>query len=260
MTVVDFSGDTVTSPRRRSSPIPATSSSTPTEPRAIVINAQGSLNTIPLSNPVGLLTSQVVQTTLPAGSDPVSITSFAPASALLTIFIPQAGTNTIAALNAGTAALYDTVGIQGGATHPVYVVGSTGTPRVYAISQDGPGGNGQVDAIETVSTTSLSDSAQIPVGVNPVYGVMTTDDPPRLHPQQGLRHRHGPQRPQQRAWTPCRQPPSAPVPAPFPCAATLSPEARPAPTTIPSGPISTPSTPSSSSSIRAMASTPAASA
>ena len=30
--------------------------------------------------------------------------------------------------------------------------------------------------IETVSTPSLSDSAQIPVANNPVYGVMTSDD------------------------------------------------------------------------------------
>ncbi len=105
----------------------------------------------------------------------MSINSFAPASGLATIFIPQAGTDTIAALNANTAALYDTVNIQGG-TNPYYVVGTTGTPRVYAISQNAPGGLGQVDALETISTTSLSDSAQIPVGVTPVYGVMTADD------------------------------------------------------------------------------------
>ncbi len=175
MTVVDFAGDTVTStPQILANPSYFQLNANGTQ--GIVIDPQGSLNTIPLSNPVGLLTSQVVQTTLPTGSDPVSISSFAPASALLSIFIPQAGTNTIAALNAGTAALYDTVGIQGGATNPVYVVGASGTPRVYAISQNSPAGTGQVDAIETVSTTSLSDSAQIPVGNDPVYGVMTPDD------------------------------------------------------------------------------------
>jgi hypothetical protein len=176
MTVVDYSGDTVTStPQILANPSYFQLNATGTQ--GFVINPQGGLNTIPLSNPVGLLTSQVVQTTLPTSSDPVSITSFAPASALLTIFIPQAGVgyNSVAALNAGTAALYDTVGIQGSGT-PVYVVGASGTPRVYAISQSGASSLGQVDAIETVSTTSLSDSAQIPVGVDPVYGVMTTDD------------------------------------------------------------------------------------
>ncbi|WP_158785664.1 YncE family protein [Granulicella sp. L46] len=174
MTVVDFSGDTVTStPQILANPSYFQLNANGTQ--GIVIDPQGSLNTVPLSNPVGLLTSQVVQTTLPVGSNPVSISSFAPASALLTIFIPQAGTKTVAAINAGTAALYDTVGIQGTGT-PAYVVGSTGTPRVYAISQNGTSALGQVDAIETVSSTSLSDSAQIPVGLDPVYGVMTTDD------------------------------------------------------------------------------------
>ena len=174
VTVVDYAGDTVLStPQVLANPSYFQLNANGTQ--GIVINQQGSLNTFPLSNPTTLLTSNVVQTTLPVGSNPVSISSFAPASALLSIFIPQAGSNTVAALNAGTAALYDTVGIQGGATNPVYVVGATGTPRVYAISQNSPAGTGQVDAIETVSTTSLSDSAQIPVGLNPVYGVMTTD-------------------------------------------------------------------------------------
>jgi hypothetical protein len=174
LTAVDFAGDTVTStPQILANPSYFQLNASGTQ--GIVINPQGSLDTIPLSNPVGLLTSNVIQTTLPVGSDPVSISSFAPASALLSIFVPQAGTKTVAAINAGTAALYDTVGIQGAGT-PVYVVGATGTPRVYAISQNGTTGPGQVDAIETVSTTSLSDSAQIPVGIDPVYGVMTADD------------------------------------------------------------------------------------
>ncbi len=128
LTSIDFAGDTVASaPQILANPSYFQLNANGTQ--AVVINPQGSLDTIPLSNPPTLLTSQVVQTTLPVDSNPVSISSFAPASALLTIFIPQAGTNTIAALNAGTAALYDTVGLQGGATHPVYVVGASGTPR-----------------------------------------------------------------------------------------------------------------------------------
>ncbi len=174
MTVVDYAGDTViATPQILANPSYFQLNANGTQ--GFVIDPQGSFNTIPLSNPVGLLTSQVVQTTLPVNSNPVSISSFAPASALLTVFVPLANSKTVAALNAGTAALYDTVNIQGTGT-PVYVVGASGTPRVYAISQNGAGSLGQVDAVETVSTTSLSDSAQIPVGVNPVYGVMTTDD------------------------------------------------------------------------------------
>jgi hypothetical protein len=174
-TIVDFSGDTVlATPNVQMNPnyfqVNANGS------QAYITNAQGSLDTFPLSNPGTLLTSEVVQTTLPVGSDPVSISAFAPASGLSTIFVPQTGTNTIAAVNATTAALYDTVNIEGGGTNPYYVVGATGTPRVYAISQNRPGSTGQVDALETISTTSLSDSAQIYVGVTPVYGVMTADD------------------------------------------------------------------------------------
>jgi hypothetical protein len=175
VTVVDFSGDTVLStPQIQNNPSYFQLNATGTQ--AFTINTQGSLDTIPLSSPTSLITSNVVETTLPADSTPVSITALSPASALPTIFIPQSSTNSIAALNAATAALYDTVGIQAGGSNPVYVVGAAGTPRVYAISQNTSGGNGQVDALETVSTTSLSDSAQIPVGIAPIYGVMTTDD------------------------------------------------------------------------------------
>jgi hypothetical protein len=181
-TIVDFAGDTVlATPNIQVNPsylqVNSFTSTTGTQAsQAYVINAQGSLDTFPLTNPLSLLSSDVVQTTLPVDSDPVSINSFTPASALATIFIPQPGTDTISALNASTAALYDTVNIQGGGSNPVYVVGTNGAPRVYAISQNGAGSTGQVDAIETISTTSLSDSAQIPVGTAPVYGVMTADD------------------------------------------------------------------------------------
>ncbi|MGA8939552.1 MAG: hypothetical protein WB439_10340, partial [Acidobacteriaceae bacterium] len=173
-TIVDFAGDTVlATPQILSNPSYFQINTNGSQ--AYTINAQGSLDTFPLSNPGALLTSDVVQTTLPIGAEPVSISAFAPASGLSTIFVPQASNNTIAAINASTAALYDTVGVQAGGSNPVYVVGTTGTPRVYAISQNAAGANGQVDSIETVSTISLSDSAQIPVGIKPVYGVMTAD-------------------------------------------------------------------------------------
>jgi hypothetical protein len=175
VTVVDFSGDTVLStPQIQTNPSYFQLGTNGTQ--GFTVNTNGSLDTIPLANPLTLLTSNVVETTLPTGSVPLSITALSPASELSTIFIPQASSNSIAAINAATAALYDTVGIQGGGSNPVYVVGATGTPRVYAISQNTPGGNGQVDSLEAISTTSISDSAQIPVGVGPVYGVMTTSD------------------------------------------------------------------------------------
>jgi hypothetical protein len=174
LTIVDFAGDTVLStPQILVNPSYFQINANGTQ--GFVINSQGSLNTFLLSNPLGLITSEVVQTTLPVNSAPVSISAFTPASTVPTIFVPEADTNSIAALNASTAALYDNVGL-GTATNPVYVVGAQGTPRAYAISQNAPGSNGQIDSLEAVSTTTLSDSAQIPVGIKPVYGVMTTDD------------------------------------------------------------------------------------
>jgi YVTN family beta-propeller protein len=174
LTIVDFAGDTVLStPNILTDPSYFMLNTNGAQ--GYVINTDGSLDTFPISPSV--ITSDVVQTTLPVNNTPVSITALAPASGLSTIFIPESNTNSIAAVNALTAALYDNVAIQG-ATNPVYVVGAAGTPRVYAISQTSQKfpGFGQVDSLETISTTSLSDSAQIPVGIKPVYGVMTPDD------------------------------------------------------------------------------------
>ena len=55
----------------------------------------------------------------------------------------------------------------------MYTVGVSSAPRVYAIAQGNTaGGPGTASAIETTSNTI---SATIPVGVLPVYGVMTAD-------------------------------------------------------------------------------------
>jgi hypothetical protein len=172
LTNVDFSGDTVLStPQLLTNP--SYFSLNPGGTQGFVVNPQGSLNTFPLANPSTLITSQVVQTTLPVDATPISITSFSPASAIASIFIPETGTNTVAAINTGTAALYDAVSV---APNPVYVVGANGTPRAYVISQGStPGGPGEADSLETISTTTLSNSAQFTVGVKPVYGVMTSD-------------------------------------------------------------------------------------
>jgi YVTN family beta-propeller protein len=175
VTNVDFSGDTVLStPQIVTNPSYfVLNTTTATSSQGYVVDTDGLLDLVPLSNPTTLLTSEVTQTTLPTGTQPVSLTAVTPASGTETVFIPNPAANSVSALNASTVALYDTVGVQGGGSDPVYVVAAATAPRVYVISQNAPGGNGQVDSIETVSTTSLSDSAQIPVGIQPVYGVMT---------------------------------------------------------------------------------------
>jgi len=175
LTVVDFSGDTVLStPQILADPSYFVLNSSGGQ--GYTINPQGSLDTFNLANPAALITSQVVQTTLPADSLPVSLTTITPASEIATIFIPQQATNSIAALNSATTALYDDISVGNGGSNPVYVVGAGGAQRVYAISQNAPGSLGQIDALESTSTLQLSISKTIPVGVKPVYGVMTADD------------------------------------------------------------------------------------
>lgn len=177
LTIVDFAGDTTLStPQILSNPNYFVLNTAGTQGYAI--NPQGSLNTFLLSNPTSLISSDIVQTTLPVSSNPISITSLTPASALSTVFIPVNDPNTgpnVDAINAGTAALYATVGV---APNPVYVVGAAGTPRVYSLSGGANPGisTGEADSLETISTIAFSNSAQIRVGINPVYGVMTNDD------------------------------------------------------------------------------------
>ena len=57
-------------------------------------------------------------------------------------------------------------------TNPIYVVGVTNAPRVYVIGSDNAG-NGQVSPFETANNNP--DGTVIPVGKNPVYGVMSAD-------------------------------------------------------------------------------------
>jgi DNA-binding beta-propeller fold protein YncE len=172
LTFVDFSGDTVLStPSILSNP--SYFGITDSGVEGFAINASGSLNTFGMSNPTGLLTSDVTQTTLPVSSGPVSLSAITPANATASLFVPEAATSRIAILNANTANLLEELTVG---ANPVYVVGYDSAARVYAISQGATaGGNGQVAALEALSSTSLSVSATIPVGVKPVYGVMTTD-------------------------------------------------------------------------------------
>jgi hypothetical protein len=173
LTVVDFSGDTVLStPQILTNPSYFALAQNGTQ--GYVINAAGSFDDFGLSNPTALLTANVTQTSLPANSAPVSISSISLSAAGLTVFVPSQNNATVAALNTTGPSLEEQIAVG---ANPVYVVGADSTPRVYAISQ-GPTstcpGTGQVAAIE--GATPLSISNTICVGATPVYGVMTTDD------------------------------------------------------------------------------------
>ena len=171
VTIVDFSGDTVlATPSFQSDPsyfVLGNSGST-----AYVVNKAGALDTFAVSNPASLITSDVNQTTLLPNANPISITSLAGTGAGTTIFIPQLGRKSVAALSSNGPSLLQELSGPAGTT-PNYVVGVDGAPRAYALSSVGSG-PGQAAAIETtLSLPAISNT--ITVGVNPTYGVMAPD-------------------------------------------------------------------------------------
>lgn len=170
VTIVDFSGDTVlATPSIMNAPTYFTLAS---GSEAYVTNfVTGQLDTFPVSNPTSLLTSDVAQTTLVSGANPVSITPISSTGSGALLFIPQTGNSTIAALNASGPSLLENLII---APNPNYVVGLNGAPRVYALSSGDSTHGPQVTAIET-TTPQPSISATLTVGNNPTYGVMSTD-------------------------------------------------------------------------------------
>jgi hypothetical protein len=174
LTIVDYSGDTVlTTPQIQSNPsyfVLSTSGST-----GYTINAEGQFDFFATSNPSSLITSTIGQTTLSVNSGAVSLSAFTPVSTSSTVFVPEVATSSISALNGGSAALYDSVAVG---PNPIYVVGIDGTPRVYALSQGATPGTsiGSAAAVETATTDALAVSSNIPLGINPIYGVMTSDD------------------------------------------------------------------------------------
>ncbi len=171
VTIVDFSGDTVlATPSIQPDPsyfVIGNSGST-----AYVVNKAGALDTFAVSNPAGLITADVSQTTLLPNALPSTITSLAGTGAGTTIFIPQTGRSSIAALSSNGPSLLQELSGPAGTT-PNYVVGVDSAPRAYALSSNAAG-PGQAAAIETtLSLPAVSNT--IPVGVNPVYGAMSPD-------------------------------------------------------------------------------------
>jgi DNA-binding beta-propeller fold protein YncE len=167
LTFVDFSGDTILStPSILTNPSYFTQTANGVE--GFVINAAGSFDTFGMSNPTGLQTQNILQTTLPATSGPVSLSALSVLGTGTTIFVPEQATSKIAELSSSGPTLTQEISVG---ANPMYVVGIDGAPRVYAISQN-TSGNGQVASIES---STLSVSATIPVGAQPVYGVMSAD-------------------------------------------------------------------------------------
>jgi DNA-binding beta-propeller fold protein YncE len=167
LTFVDFAGDTVlTTPQILSNPTYLALSPAANASSGFVINSAGSLNHFGLS--ASLITSQINQSTLSAGSSPVSITPLTLSGTSGTVFVPEPGLSQIAALSS-TGSLEQNIAVP---DNPIYVVGVDGALRAYAISQGNGSDNGSVSSIEA---GNLAVASTITVGVDPVYGVMTAD-------------------------------------------------------------------------------------
>ena len=177
LSVVDFSGDSILATPQvipfgtnvpGTNPSPLYFSVLANGSQAFVINAAGSLSDVPLTSVATLLTSSVVQTTLPASANTPSVSAFT-FGTMPRILVPEIGLSEVAVLSTASPALQQQIAVS---ANPVYVVGVDTTPRAYVISNGDGTGTGQVAAIEA---SSLSVSATIPVGIDPTYGIETTD-------------------------------------------------------------------------------------
>lgn len=168
VTFVDFSGDSIliTATLGVAPYYLAVDSSGST---GYTLNGDGTVNSFGIS--AGLLSNEILQTTLIPGDLAHPPNSIFPEGTNVYITEPgrtAPGQSFVAQLQNSPPALRQELPVG---PNVVYIAGVAGAPRIYAISQN-TGGNGQVTPIETASNTT--DSA-IPVGVQPVYGVMTSD-------------------------------------------------------------------------------------
>lgn len=116
-----------------------------------------------------LMTNDMLETTL-LDNPPANPNSIFPEGTYT--YITEPGRNAVAVLTGTPPTLQEELPIPSTFT-PVYVAGVASAPRAYAISQRVGGGLGQVNAIENISLPTISNT--IPVGSNPVYGIMSGD-------------------------------------------------------------------------------------
>ena len=164
MTMVDFSGDTVL--------VTATMGVNPyylaldtSGNYGYTLNSDKTVTSFNI-NPQ-LISSQVTQSTLPTGTNPVSL--FSTGS---TTYISDQGVLATDQMTGNPPALQQQLPVPSGFT-PVYVVGGKNATRLYSLAQSTSGAAGIAQAIETSAGNSISST--ITVGRNPVYGVMTVD-------------------------------------------------------------------------------------
>lgn len=165
-TFVDFSGDTILI-TANVGVNPYYLALDPTGGTGYTLNGDKTLTSFPIST--NLLSSQVQQSTLLDNNGVLPLTINPEGT---NTYITQPGRNSVAQYVSSPLALHQELPIDPAFT-PVYVAGVRNAPRVFVISKANGGGPGQVSTIETSSDTI--DATPIPVGTNPVYGVMTAD-------------------------------------------------------------------------------------
>ncbi len=165
ITFVDFSGDTVL--------ITASIGVKPyylilnsSGGTAYTLNGDGTVNIVPVST--SLLASQISQTTLLQNPAPNAASIFPQGTYT---YITQPGRGNIAELSGSPLTLQQELAPVG--PTPIYIAGVASASRVYALSPSATAGApGTATPIEVTTNTP---SGQLAVGVNPVYGVMTSD-------------------------------------------------------------------------------------
>lgn len=165
MTLVDFSGDTVlvTTPMGVNPYYLALDTS---GNYGYTLNSDKTVSSFNINT--SLIASQVTQSTLPTGTNPVSLFSTATAT-----YISDPGVNATDQMIGNPPALQQQLPVPANFT-PVYLVGTNNSPRLYSLAQSTTGAPGIAQAIETAAGNAISST--ITVGHAPIYGVMTGDN------------------------------------------------------------------------------------
>lgn len=140
--------------------------------KAFVINSGDASNPPTVSVYIALLpqAATVSVVTLPTAPSPnQAITPIAGGtSSSGNIFIANRDSNNISVISGGLQAVTDTIPLPAGDTHPVMIAGNAANNQIFVVNQQ----SGTVTQISTIDDTVVT---SIPVGSQPVWGVMSTD-------------------------------------------------------------------------------------
>jgi DNA-binding beta-propeller fold protein YncE len=181
-TVVDFSGDAVMA-QAQIGYGPLTFAIASGGATAFSPNVDCSLSNIPAST--GLQTRNVATSTLLTGEIPVNMLTGSTST-----FVVQrgftsgstTGTDSIAQMTGSPLSLKQTIAVD---PTPINVIGAAATQRVYVISQGSPTANpgwgacdtptsvGTIGTADAIDTSTNTRTGQLPLGICPVYGLMT---------------------------------------------------------------------------------------